>query len=127
MQPVTTAACARALVVVRRREDHVEVEVSNTAPTGRPERVVEETAWFIACEALANVHKHADASHVDTTAHVSEGALELTVCDDGRGGADPSGRGLMGLHDRVEAVGGTLRIRSGPNGTTIEARIPCGS
>ena len=101
--------------------------VTITAPEQRFTPEVEETAWFIACEALANVHKHADASHVDITAHVSEGTLELTVSDDGRGGADPSGRGLMGLHDRVEAVGGTLRICSAHNGTTIEARIPCES
>ena len=88
---------------------------------------VEETAWFIACEALANVHKHADASQVDITAQMSGGALELTVSDNGRGGADPSGRGLMGLHDRVDAMGGSLRICSEHNGTSIEARIPCGS
>ena len=74
------------------------VPVTITAPEQRFTPEVEETAWFIACEALANVHKHADASRVDITAHVSEGTLGLTVSDDGRGGADPSGRGLMGLH-----------------------------
>ena len=103
------------------------VPMTISVPDLRFTSETEETAWFIACEALANVHKHAEATHVDVTARVSEGALELTVSDDGCGGADPSGRGLMGLHDRVEAIGGTLHIHSDRNGTTLQARLPCGS
>ena len=103
------------------------VPVTISVPEERFAPEVEETAWFIACEALANVHKHADASQVNITTRVVDDVLELMVTDDGRGGADPSGRGLMGLRDRVEAMGGALRIRSEPSGTTLEARIPCGS
>lgn len=103
------------------------VPVSVTAPDKRFAPEVEETAWFIACEALANVHKHADASQVHIAATELEGVLLLSVSDNGCGGADPSGQGLMGLQDRAEAIGGTLRIRSDHQGTTIDARLPCGS
>jgi signal transduction histidine kinase len=91
--------------------------------------VVEVAAYFVASEALANVAKHAQASAVKiTVSRGAKGAL-VEVADDGVGGADDAGgSGLRGLADRVEALGGQLRIRSPVGvGTTISAVIPCGS
>lgn len=90
---------------------------------------VELAAYFVASEALANVAKHAQAAAVRIA--VSRSGLQATieVSDDGVGGADDaSGSGLRGLADRVEALGGSLRISSPVGaGTTITAEIPCGS
>ena len=91
--------------------------------------VVEVAAYFVASEALANVAKHADASVVKiTVSRGTKGAL-VEVADDGVGGADDAGgSGLRGLADRVEALGGQLRISSPLGvGTTISAVIPCAS
>jgi signal transduction histidine kinase len=91
--------------------------------------VVEVAAYFVASEALANVAKHAQASAVQITiSRGAKGAL-VEVADDGVGGADDAGgSGLRGLADRVEALGGQLRIRSPlGTGTTISAVIPCAS
>jgi signal transduction histidine kinase len=91
--------------------------------------VVEVAAYFVASEALANVAKHAQASAVRiNVSRGAKGAL-VEVADDGVGGADDgSGSGLRGLADRVEALGGQLRVTS-PHGagTTISAVIPCRS
>ncbi len=91
--------------------------------------VVEVAAYFVASEALANVTKHARASAVQITiSRGAKGAL-VEVADDGVGGADDAGgSGLRGLADRVEALGGQLRISSPlGTGTTISAVIPCAS
>ena len=91
--------------------------------------VVEVAAYFVASEALANVAKHAQASAVRiTVSRGTKGAL-VEVADDGVGGADDAGgSGLRGLADRVEALGGQLRISSPlGTGTTISAVIPCAS
>ena len=93
---------------------------------GRLPDVVEATGYFAASEALANVLKHADARGVRLTARVEEGAVVLTVADDGRGGAaERDGSGLVGLADRLAALGGTLSVESPEaGGTTVVARIP---
>ena len=91
--------------------------------------VVEVAAYFVASEALTNVTKHARASAVKiTVSRGAKGAL-VEVADDGVGGADDAGgSGLRGLADRVEALGGQVRIRSPLGvGTTISAVIPCES
>ena len=79
-------------------------------------------------EALANAAKHARASvaHVRVTAAGS--LLQVSIRDDGLGGADPSrGSGLIGLTDRVQALGGTLSVLSPPGqGTTIQVELPAG-
>jgi signal transduction histidine kinase len=87
---------------------------------------VASTAWFIASEALANVTKHAGAGRVDIQAGVRDGSLILEVVDDGRGGADPAaGSGLQGLRDRVDAMGGTVRLVSpAGGGTRLTAILP---
>jgi signal transduction histidine kinase len=83
-------------------------------------------AYFVVSEALANVAKHARASVVEVQVEVRDGALAVSIRDDGIGGADPSrGSGLIGLTDRVEASGGTISISSHAGaGTRITAELP---
>jgi signal transduction histidine kinase len=86
---------------------------------------VETTAYFVVAEALTNVAKHAGAHHAEVAAHVRDGVLALEVRDDGVGGAVPHGRGLVGLADRLTALGGRLRVESPPGaGTRVLAEIP---
>ena len=96
---------------------------------GRFDPKVEATAYFVACEALANVAKHARASKAEVCVARRDGLLRVEVADDGVGNARPlPGSGLSGLGDRVEALGGRLRIdNSAGGGTTIVGEIPCGS
>jgi signal transduction histidine kinase len=86
----------------------------------------EATAYFVICEALANVAKHSGADSVQVEIDGSEDGLELRVADDGRGGAEPGkGSGLKGLEERVTVAGGTLSITSPPAaGTTLRVSIP---
>jgi signal transduction histidine kinase len=100
-----------------------------TAPEQRLAPEVEATAYFVACEGLANVVKHAQASTATVSARRQNRVLVVEVADDGVGGAKLNGgSGLRGLADRVEALGGRLRIDSPPSaGTRIVAEIPCAS
>jgi signal transduction histidine kinase len=90
---------------------------------------VEVAAYFIVSEALTNASKHAGAKRVSVSLHVENEMLYLSIRDDGRGGADPSrGSGLIGLKDRVEALGGTFEIESPPGtGTLITVKVPVSS
>jgi signal transduction histidine kinase len=83
-------------------------------------------AYYVAYEALTNAAKHAQASVVEMRIDGGHGALTLSIRDDGKGGADPSrGSGILGLKDRVEALGGTISVRSPPGqGTTLRVRLP---
>lgn len=94
----------------------------------RMEPHIEVVAYFVCSEALANVAKHASASRVAVSVRTVEGRLSVEIEDDGVGGADPArGSGLRGLADRIETVGGTLRIQSVPgHGTRLTAEIPPG-
>lgn len=91
---------------------------------------IEAAVYFCCLEALQNVAKHADATHVDVVLDLGEedGVLEFRVEDDGIGfdtAATGSGHGLTNLSDRVAALGGTLDIDSSPgNGTTVRGRVP---
>jgi signal transduction histidine kinase len=87
---------------------------------------LETTAYFVVTEGLTNVVKHAHASYARVTAVMDGDAMEITVSDDGVGGADSAaGSGLMGLRDRVAAREGTLEIDSPPGeGTTLRIRLP---
>jgi len=103
------------------------VEVDATHERFLPD--VEAAAYFVACEALANVVKHAHASVVTIVARRVSGRLMIEVADDGIGGAQlDEGSGLRGLADRVEARGGRLRVESPRGGGThVVAEIPCES
>jgi signal transduction histidine kinase len=87
---------------------------------------VEVAAYYVVSEALTNVAKHAHASVVHVAGEVCGGVLELSVRDDGAGGADPGrGSGLIGLTDRVEALGGTIEVTSPVGqGTTLRITFP---
>jgi len=86
---------------------------------------IEASAYFIIAEALTNVVKHAHATRAEVTAHVENGALLVEVRDDGVGGADPTGHGLVGLADRATALGGRLQVeRLLSGGTRVVAALP---
>jgi PAS domain S-box-containing protein len=90
-----------------------------------PERV-EVAAYYVVAEALTNVAKHASASVVLVEVDAEDGLLRLGVRDDGVGGADPArGSGLVGLKDRAEATGGSLRVDSrAGQGTRLLVELP---
>ena len=100
---------------------HVEVE-------GRLDEPLEVTAYYVVAETLTNVAKHAQAGSASVEVVRRDGDLVIEVVDDGVGGADTErGTGLRGLADRVEALGGRLRVwtpRGG--GTRVRAELPCG-
>jgi signal transduction histidine kinase len=87
---------------------------------------VEVGAYYVVAEALTNTAKHAQASEVEVTVETDGADLRLLIQDDGIGGADSAkGSGLIGLVDRVEALGGQLHISSvARNGTSLLATIP---
>jgi len=87
---------------------------------------VEVATYYVVAEALTNAAKHAGASLIRVTGTVRDGVLRVGVRDDGRGGASPGrGSGLVGITDRVEALGGTLVLRSPPGvGTSVELSLP---
>jgi signal transduction histidine kinase len=89
---------------------------------------VEVAAYYVVSEALTNAAKHARASvvTVDLDLDTDDAALRLTIRDDGVGGADTrQGSGLVGLRDRIEALGGTLRVTSPVgHGTTLLIKVP---
>jgi PAS domain S-box-containing protein len=86
---------------------------------------IEASAYFFVAEALTNVVKHAHASHAEVSASVKNGMFHVTVRDDGIGGADPGGHGLVGIADRMMALGGRLEIESpAGGGTLLTAELP---
>jgi signal transduction histidine kinase len=90
-----------------------------------PERV-EVGVYYVVSEALTNAAKHAHASVVHVAVEARDGVLELSIRDDGAGGADPSrGSGLVGLADRVDALGGTIELASPlGQGTALLITLP---
>jgi len=99
----------------------VQVEV-----TKRPSATVEAVAYFVVAESLTNVAKHSGAVAATVTVRSESDVLHVVVRDNGRGGALPTGAGLAGLADRVQAVDGHLSILSPVGGpTVIEVEIPC--
>jgi signal transduction histidine kinase len=95
------------------------------------ERLPEPTevaAYYVVSEALTNIGKHAQATSATVHVRRTGGGIDLDISDDGVGGADlAKGSGLRGLTDRVEALGGELRIwtPAGGGGTVIHAELPC--
>jgi PAS domain S-box-containing protein len=99
------------------------VEVDVAADRFAPD--IEASAYFIVAEALTNGIKHARATRASVRGTVEDEVLELEVADDGVGGATPEGHGLLGIADRVDALGGRLRIESPAGGGTVLAvRLP---
>jgi signal transduction histidine kinase len=97
------------------------------APATRVGIAVEATAYFVACEALANVVKHAEAGSATITVGINESQLNLEIADDGVGGIQSTGHGLANILDRVNALDGEVTIVSpAGKGTRIEVKIPCG-
>jgi signal transduction histidine kinase len=106
----------------------VATAVSCDVPEHVP-RAVELAVYFVACEALANVGKYAEATTASVRLSRRAGGVAIEIADDGVGGADAShGSGLHGLADRVEALNGRLFVTSPPGaGTVVTAELPCAS
>ena len=102
------------------------IQVTNELP-GRPSAPVESAAYFAVSELLANVSKHAGASHVWIDMRYERGMLRIDVGDDGQGGANPSqGTGLRGIERRLSAFDGILALSSPPGGPTVATlELPC--
>jgi signal transduction histidine kinase len=118
--PAVEAATARLPLKVTLDIDEAET------PSRSPARI-ETAAYFVICEALANVMKHAGVGEATVRIHRSHGSLAVSVRDEGRGfdGAADDSSGLAGLRDRVAAVGGHLSVVSQPGiGTTVTATLP---
>jgi signal transduction histidine kinase len=109
--------------LARRSAVPVQLDIGTLARLPDP---VEVAAYFVVSEALANAAKHARASMVKVRVEACDSLLKVSIRDDGIGGADPSrGSGLIGLTDRVEALGGTISVSSHPGtGTAILAELP---
>ena len=116
LQPALKALCRRSALPV---------ELDLHAERRLPEPV-EVATYYVVSEALANAAKHAHASVVNVQLHAHDAILRLAVRDDGIGGADPArGSGLLGLSDRIEALGGTLEVSSpAGEGTTLLIEVP---
>jgi signal transduction histidine kinase len=107
------------------RRSVVPVEL-NVRVDGRFSEPVEVGIYYVVSEMLANAEKHARASVVEVSAEAGDGVLRVRVRDDGIGGADPvRGSGLLGLKDRIEALGGTFSVHSpAGRGTTVTCEVP---
>ncbi len=116
LKPALSALARRTAIQV-----HLDVRVDQ-----RLSEEVELAAYYVVSEALANAVKHAAASDVEVDAEVSGGMLVIEIRDDGRGGASfDQGSGLVGLRDRVEALGGQLSVLSPTGvGTTVGIAVP---
>ncbi|MBC2933057.1 sensor histidine kinase [Nocardioides sp. zg-1228] len=89
---------------------------------GRLPPHLEASLYFATAELLSNVTKHADAGRVGISVVRQDGSVVITVSDDGRGGADPTGAGLTGVSDRLAAIDARLELHS-PGGGPTRARI----
>ena len=123
---LSEAGLGPALKALARRSA-VPVELDLNLGPRSAERV-EAAAYYVASEALTNTTKHAQASVITMMVDGRDGALTLSISDDGIGGADPGrGSGIIGLKDRVEALGGTISVLSPPgHGTTLHIQFPAG-
>jgi signal transduction histidine kinase len=121
---LSSGGLARALDALARRS-RIPVTFDLRTDARLPERV-EVTAYYVVSEALTNAAKHSKASGVEVSVDTIDGEFRLWVSDDGVGGADLTrGSGLVGLKDRVEAIGGTLTVQSRPGqGTRLDVEVP---
>jgi signal transduction histidine kinase len=116
LRPALKALARRSAVPVR-------LDMRTAARFPEP---IEIAAYYVVCESLTNAAKHAQARVVDVEVDNDDGVLRVCLRDDGRGGADlAGGSGLIGLTDRVEALGGRLWLHSPPGaGTTVQMALP---
>jgi GAF domain-containing protein len=116
LEPALRALCRRSAVPVE-----LDLRAERRLP-----QPVEVAAYYVVSEALTNAAKHAHASVVNVELETPDAILQLAIRDDGIGGADPGqGSGLVGLSDRIEALGGTLQVTSpAGNGTTLLIGVP---
>jgi signal transduction histidine kinase len=118
LKPALRALCRRSAV---------SVELDLRAE-GRLPEPVEVAAYYVVSEALTNAAKHAHASVVRVELDTHDAILQLAIRDDGIGGADLRGSGLVGLSDRIEALGGTLQVTSpAGKGTILLIDVPLGA
>ena len=97
----------------------------NVRVAGRLPDPIEVSAYYIVCESLTNVAKHAKASFVEVSLERLGDYLDLSIRDNGVGGANISGAGLTGLMDRVAGLAGTMQLVSPPGrGTRLHIRLP---
>ena len=121
IDPLRGRTLGEALLSLQDRVAEVDVSPALDAAPGPA-----QAAWWVAAEAVANALKHAPGAHVVVRARREELALMVEVSDDGPGGADRGGRGLLGIADRAAVAGGRLDVRSDAGGTTIRAVLPTG-
>jgi signal transduction histidine kinase len=116
LEPALKALARRAAVAVR-----LDVHVAD-----RVGEEVEVATYYVVSEAITNAVKHARASLVEVRVRRRDATVEVEVRDDGVGGADPTrGSGLVGLRDRVEALGGELTVHSPQgHGTWLHVGLP---
>jgi signal transduction histidine kinase len=116
LEPALRVLCRRSAVPVE-----LELHAERRLPAQ-----VEVAAYYVVSEALTNAAKHAHASVVHVELGTNDASLRFSIRDDGIGGADPGqGSGLVGLSDRIEALGGTLEVTSpAGSGTTLLIEVP---
>ena len=109
--------------LARRAAIPVELDIRTDT---RPADPIEVAAYYVASEAITNTTRHAQASCAKVTLEQTDSVLHLSIRDDGIGGADPArGSGLIGLRDRVQALGGSIEVSSGRgDGTLIVVQLP---
>jgi signal transduction histidine kinase len=107
------------------RRSALPVELDLRVDRRLPERI-EVAAYYVVSEALTNAAKHAHASVVEVELEADDDTVRLSIRDDGVGGADPTrGSGLVGLRDRIEALGGKIQVASpAGSGTSVVVQIP---
>jgi signal transduction histidine kinase len=116
LRPALETLARRSAVPVR-----LDVRVDGRLPDQ-----IELAAYYVIAETLTNAAKHADASEAEVQVQSGEGLLRVRVRDDGRGGADLTrGSGLVGLTDRIDALGGRFALHS-PHGagTVVDVVLP---
>jgi signal transduction histidine kinase len=120
--------------------ERLPLPVRLSVPATRVSPAVEATAYYVACEALANAVKHAKASGAAVAVRIADAELTMEITDDGVGGvvgastagstgrdAGSTGQGLSNIVDRVNALDGEVTVVSPVGaGTRLEVRIPCG-
>jgi signal transduction histidine kinase len=112
--------------VLQALAERTPLSVRLTVPAVRTSPAVEATAYYVACEALANVVKHAHAKSVTVDIQLHDAKLDMQIEDDGIGGVDHNGYGIANIRDRVRTLDGDMKIESTKGkGTRMEVTIPC--